>query len=95
MLFLLAYEPAPGVLFLEEDTRNMQGMRQIEQAIKALYCIVERPSASKCYEDLANFYSSIGMHEDSEALKYLISEKFCAHDPDNYTEQLQDAGQMP
>lgn len=48
--------------------------------------VIERPFAEKGYLDLRDFYLSSGMHENFEAVDFLIKEKFNAHDTDNHKE---------
>lgn len=47
-----------------------------DEAIKSLVEIVGKPEIESGYEGLRRFYLSVGMHDDANALAYLLKEKF-------------------
>lgn len=68
----------------------MQGMRTIDRLMSSLSLLASFPAAERGYEELASYYQEIGRVDDAEAVRFLISEKFRANDPDNNKEQRQD-----
>ena len=56
-------------------------------AIKSLVEIMSNPDIPAGYEGLRRFYNSIGRQSDSEALSYLLEEKFSADDSNNSQKQ--------
>lgn len=63
-------------------------MQRLDPRVSALYAIVAQPSAMRGYEDLAKAYSSINMVDEAEAVRFLISEKFCDNSSDTNEKQL-------
>jgi len=73
----------------------MPGVRQIDPRVRAIYSIMERPGTPKGYEELAECYRSMGMEEEGEAVRSLISEKFRADNTDTNEGQLLDHRKVP
>lgn len=56
-------------------------MRRIEwqECIKSLRLVLEAPDAEKGYEDLKKYFNYNKMHEESDAIDFLIKERFRDH----------------
>ena len=50
-----------------------------QEAINALFSIIESPNLEKNYHILKNYYKSIGMLHESESIKELIESRFNAN----------------
>jgi hypothetical protein len=61
-----------------------------EDSIRALVLILENPWAQKGYEDLEKYFKSNNMDSESEAINFLLREKFNAHDTNLVEEQCED-----
>lgn len=57
-------------------------MRSVGVVMAGVASVVSMPSAERGYEELASLYERAGMADEAEAVRFLISEKFRAHDPD-------------
>lgn len=55
--------------------------------MSSLSLLVSLPAAERGYRELASYYEEAGRDEDAQAVRFLISEKFRANDPDNNEEQ--------
>jgi len=51
--------------------------------MSSLSLLVSFPAAERGYKELASYYEEDGRVDDAQAIKFLISEKFRADDPDN------------
>lgn len=54
----------------------------MQRVLNCLLCIVEKPSAEKCYMDLKKSYESLGMTEEAELIDLLIQQRFHAEHSD-------------
>lgn len=63
--------------------------------MSSLSLLASFPAAERGYEELASYYEEAGRAEDAQAVRFLISEKFRANDPDNNEEQRQHSGPVP
>lgn len=85
---MLACGTAARLSFLAEDSRGLQRMRPVDDCLASLLSIAENPFAEGGYRRLEKCYKLSGMHEEADAVKFLIEAKFGA-DSSNIIEKQQ------
>lgn len=75
--------------------RAGEGRPAADPRASALSSLASFPGAARGYEEFARALDSVGMPEDAEAVRFLISEKFRDHRSGSDEEQQGDDRKVP